>query len=262
MPSFKAQIRPYSKQDSKTNIKIRISHNKKVRYIKTPYNILPEDFDNVTGRVRKSYLNADDMNVELKILELKYEKKALNLGGRIEYMNMNKLIKYLRSGGEDLDFFSYTELYLKEYSKIHSFKYLESINNSINNIRKFYGDNRLYFTQITNSWLKQYQNYFKEKGLAQNSIAIDITTIRTIFNHAINNDYVSLELYPFRKFRIVRSETAHRDLSLEDFRKILRCQSEASDIFMLSFCLIGINYKDLLFAIRELQTRAKFVPVI
>ena len=246
MPSFKAQIRPYKKRDSKTNIKIRISHNGKVRYIKTCYDIEPKFFDNNSGRVKNKYANASYLNSELRKLEIKYERRALQLSERIFTLDINNLVKYLKIEGEGLNFFEYSVVYLKEHEKIHSFKYRESAENTLNNVRKFSGD--LCFQDITVGWLARYQNYFKERRLSQNSIAIDLTNIRTIFNHAINNNFVSLELYPFRKFRIKRVETPHRDLSIEDFRKLIRTQNVTTDIFLLSFYLIGINYKDLLFA--------------
>ena len=71
------------------------------------------------------------------------------------------------------------------------------------------------------------------------------------FNGAINDEVCDPSLYPFRKFKIKKEKTIHRNLSIEDIKKIrdtnLTGIPELSrDIFMLSFYLVGINLKDLM----------------
>ena len=52
MTSFKAQIRLNQlNKAGESNIKIRVSHCGKVRYIKTSYNVMPDHFDNDQGKV-------------------------------------------------------------------------------------------------------------------------------------------------------------------------------------------------------------------
>ncbi|MEI6554746.1 MAG: site-specific integrase [Paludibacter sp.] len=126
-------------------------------------------------------------------------------------------------------------------------KYQETYNR-INELKK----TELYFEDINKKWLENFVKKLEARGNAVNTIAINLRNIRHVYNSAIDDDIVSLELYPFRKFKIEKEETAHRDMLLRDFRAVrnftgTEIQNWARDVFMLSFYLIGINMKDLFF---------------
>jgi integrase len=75
--------------------------------------------------------------------------------------------------------------------------------------------------------------------------------IRAVFNDAINEDRVSLNLYPFRKFKIKKEMTQKRAITLEQLKEfrdfhVQKYQEKYRDLFMLTFYLIGINPTDLL----------------
>lgn len=110
----------------------------------------------------------------------------------------------------------------------------------------------IFFEDINKKWLENFTKHLEKRGNSVNTIAINMRNIRHVYNSAIDNDIISLEYYPFRKFKIEKEETAHRDMSLRDFKKVMnfngsQVQNWARDVFMLSFYLIGINMKDLFF---------------
>lgn len=110
----------------------------------------------------------------------------------------------------------------------------------------------LYFEDIDKKWLENFVSKLEDRGSSVNTIAIHLRNVRHVYNSAIDDDIVSLDLYPFRKFKIEKEETIHRDMPLRDFKKVIdfndtKVQNWARDVFMLSFYLIGINMKDLFF---------------
>lgn len=73
-----------------------------------------------------------------------------------------------------------------------------------------------------------------------NDIRICLNNIKAIFNHAIDNNIIRQEFYPFRKFQIKKEKTGYRDLTMDEMRKpqygpYTKAQQKAFDIFMLSF---------------------------
>lgn len=87
-------------------------------------------------------------------------------------------------------------------------------------------------------------------GLSANTISMYLRVIRSIFNKAIDEEIVPLDLYPFRKFKIPKYEPAKRNLSPLHILRIANCElsgaeEKARDVFMLSFYLIGMNLADL-----------------
>lgn len=107
------------------------------------------------------------------------------------------------------------------------------------------------FTQITVSWLREFEQSMKQAGLSINSINIHMRNLRAVVNDAINEDKISQALYPFRKFKLKTEKTVRRALSVEQLQMLrdYPCephQERYRDIFMLIFYLIGINIGDLL----------------
>ncbi len=105
------------------------------------------------------------------------------------------------------------------------------------------------FEDIDYRYLTAFQNDLLQRGIGVNTIAIYLRTIRAIFNKAINEDIT--ENYPFKKFKIMHRPTRSRSLTTEELRQIAnyRCSGVTEfnrDLFLLSFCLIGINFADLL----------------
>ena len=81
-----------------------------------------------------------------------------------------------------------------------------------------------------------------------NSAKTVFSKIKAAFNYSINHEYTTN--YPFRNIKIKSEQTKKRSLTVDEIRKIRDFKegnlSVYSDIFMLQFYLIGINFKDLI----------------
>lgn len=127
------------------------------------------------------------------------------------------------------------EIYKSTYSRISHFCDIETLN----------------ISNINNSWLNSFDTFLKGLSLKTNARSIHLRNIRAIFNYAIDNEFISISDYPFRRFKIKSEKTIKRALSVENLVKLRDYPCEAHqeryrDIFMLIFYLIGINIKDLL----------------
>lgn len=110
------------------------------------------------------------------------------------------------------------------------------------------------FESMDLAWLQRFEKSMKDAGMKTNALAINIRNVRAIFNYAIDNEITTL--YPFRKFKIKKEETAKRSLTVEQVALLrdYHCedyQKRYRDIFMLMLYLIGINAVDL-FNLKEL----------
>ena len=97
-------------------------------------------------------------------------------------------------------------------------------------------------------WLRRFEKWMKDSGMKINAYALHLRNIRAVFNYAIDEEITTM--YPFRKFKIKKEETAKRCLTPEQVA-LLRdydCeehQKRYRDIFMLMLYLVGINAVDL-----------------
>lgn len=106
------------------------------------------------------------------------------------------------------------------------------------------------FSDVTLSWLRLFDSHMA-KTCETNTRAIHMRNIRAVFNNAINEDLVSQNSYPFRKFKIKKEATIKRSLTVDQIRTLRDYpvqphQERYRDLFMLIFYLIGINIVDLL----------------
>jgi len=123
---------------------------------------------------------------------------------------------------------------------------------AVTSIAKYSGKKQLKFEDINYVFLEKYNADMLAKGLKVNSIAAYLRSIRAIYNKAIKSDIVSADKYPFTKFKIETEDTPSRKLTIEELQALFSCKVEEGtsswhyrNYFILSFCLIGINFADL-----------------
>jgi integrase/recombinase XerD len=116
---------------------------------------------------------------------------------------------------------------------------------------RFRGEVR--FTDVTVSYLYQYEQWTKQGGMAKVTQGIYLLNLRAIFNEAIADGIISKEkCYPFgrRKYQIPTGRNIKKALKLEQIEKIYyyepACENERRAKAFWLFCYFGngINPKD------------------
>lgn len=187
----------------------------------------------------------------------------------------NLLTELEKKGKDDISPARFKELYLndrsytaetfnqyfKDFISNKTGRTAEIYQTTINKIEKFFGKN-IYFDDITLSWLESFDKKMQKEniknkkgdiiktGLEINARAIHFRNIRAVFNNAIDNEIINLDIYPFRKFKIKKEKTRKRALTLDHIRLLFDYEGKehlnwARDVSKLIFFLIGINVKDL-----------------
>lgn len=91
--------------------------------------------------------------------------------------------------------------------------------------------------------------FLDKEGVSPNTQRQYLSRLRHVLNVAYDDELITHD--PFRRFRLPRyQETKKRALDIEDFQRIVRYKGRASamkarDLFLLSFCFIGMNPRDL-----------------
>jgi integrase/recombinase XerD len=149
---------------------------------------------------------------------------------------------------------------IKNMVKAHKAGNSMAYKDAINSIIKYSGKEDLKFEEISYKLLDNYNTDMlagtlkkDSKGIKKNSIAAYMRSIRAIYNKAIKAEIVDAKFYPFSKFTIQTEETISRALTLQEIKKIVNYDLKPftaiwhnRNYFILSFCLIGINFADLL----------------
>jgi hypothetical protein len=231
-------------------VKLRFTSGTKSAYVAMSMFALPEEWDENTyfslknKETREKYRRHN--SVLMKVLERAEEllynltKKGVHNIQPVKFKDLFLLkekqipgfLQYFaefkdKQVGKTRDIYSYTLSKLQQYAPAN-----------------------LFFEDINPSWLQGFEKFLQKKGNAINTISMDFRNIRAVFNHAIDNQQLDLQYYPFRSFKIKTEETEHRAISVDELRNVFAfegTQSEnwARDVALLMFLLIGINAVDL-----------------
>lgn len=104
------------------------------------------------------------------------------------------------------------------------------------------------FEDITVRWLEDFDRFMARTSPSRNARNIHFRNLRCVFNRAIDDELT--HCYPFRRFKLRPEPTVKRAMSVEEIRKIATAplpewQEQYRDMWVLMFCLIGINVADL-----------------
>lgn len=245
-------------------VKILLSDKGKRKYISLGIYADINDFDEASGLLTSSDRKTQRENIQDNnlIIAARTQINDLIIACRKENRPVTpdtiaNIYKKLNTASDEE---SYTfNSYFRKVIESKKGRTIELYKNTLNKIEKYY-PTTLQFEDIDKAWLKSFiQKMRKEKfrrkdtiqiGLSLSAQSINLRNIRAVFNEAIDDKIVSLDLYPFRKFTIEKEEVKHRAITVEELRKVFtfsgtKSENWARDVSMLIFYLIGINTVDL-----------------
>ena len=148
------------------------------------------------------------------------------------------------------DFTSFAAKFIEECKAM---KTKEAYTLTIKKLKEYTSKQHIEFHEITHQFLRNFDNFLLKSNSRINTRSIHFRNIRAIFNRAIDDDVISQDLYPFRKFKIKNEEKEKVSLSPERIKMLYEYEFKteglrmARDYWMLSFFLCGINPVDLFF---------------
>ena len=247
------------KKNGKYPLKLRLQFKGKQIYFATGIDIAAENFKNgsIVGIDRRyqSVVFAKKLRFDTMLLDL----ERCN---RIREFEHKELKSYLENDGIELKeqrdglfFKPYLLNFIEKYSN-------QSTKNTYLDMQRkvstFCDIDELTFENINVAWLKDFDIFMEKGEIKTNTRAIYMRNIRTMYNDAIDRELLSLDMYPFRRFKIKQAQTKHRDMPIDDLKKLIYYDTSKMpvmqryiDFFLLSFYLCGLNMKDILFLTKE-----------
>lgn len=138
---------------------------------------------------------------------------------------------------------------LKKENRIGTMRYYRDC---LASIEKF-TTKEVAYEDITEEWLKKFENFMLKRGLSYSSIGMRMRGIRTELNAAKKKGYIKDFRYPFGKgkYEIPTAEGVKKALTLENIARIVKYDdgnettSRYRDIWFFIYLCNGINVADL-----------------
>lgn len=221
--------------------------SRKKMYFSTKVYLKPEQWD-AKRRMVKNHPNANGLNrmlyehiasIEQAELVLWQQGKPLSLG-----LLKNSIEKPETNNRSFISFYKdeVASSTLKESTKLNHLSTLELLQEFKKNV---------FFTDLTFDFVSSFDSYLQSKGYHLNTIAKHMKHLKRFINVAINKEYMDIQKYAFRKYKIKTIEGGHTHLSPEELQKLELVQLEekfeklqkTKDAFLFC-CYAGLRYSD------------------
>ena len=221
--------------------------NRKKMYFSTKIYLKPEQWD-AKRKMVKNHPNANVLNRMLYENIAAIEQTELGLWQQGKSISLdllkNSIDKPLSNGRSFLTFFKeeIANSSLKESTRQNHLSTLELL-------QEF--KKEVLFTDLTFEFVSSFDNYLQSKGYHLNTIAKHMKHLKRYINVAINEEYMDIQKYAFRKYKIKSIEGSHTHLAPEELHKFENLQligrytrlQKTKDAFLFC-CYAGLRYSD------------------
>lgn len=221
--------------------------NRKKMYFSTQIYLKPEQWD-AKRKMVKNHPNANVLNRMLYENIAAIEQTELGLWQQGKSISLdllkNSIDKPLSNGRSFLTFFKeeIANSSLKESTRQNHLSTLELL-------QEF--KKEVLFTDLTFEFVSSFDNYLQSKGYHLNTIAKHMKHLKRYINVAINKEYMDIQKYAFRKYKIKSIEGSHTHLAPEELHKFENLQltgrytrlQKTKDAFLFC-CYAGLRYSD------------------
>jgi len=239
-------------------IKLRVYFNGLAKHYRTGIDVSKDEFFNAyqSQKTRKEYR---DLKIQLQAIE----SNAVTIADGIKPFSFEIFERHLNGKKSDArNVYSYYLNYIAQLKKEGREGTASNYELSFKSLYEFWTGERndsfdkvISFTVITPDFLSQYEKWMQEKGRGLTTVGIYLRPLRSIFNIALQEGDITLDIYPFgkRKYQIPAGRSVKKALSKEDLKILFTCnlpddsfQAKARDFWFFSYQCNGMNIKDIL----------------
>jgi integrase len=261
MTTFKTVIYTHhQKQDGSYNIKIRVTHNRRNKYISTIYFVYKDDLTRSLKLKNQFYIN------ETNNLIHKYRKICDSFGERLKTMTIEQIVDALHENnlGFRLDFIEYGKQIAEKLKSEGRIGTADNYITALNNLMKYTNRKSINISEISVKLITDWIEWIKKQTKGERACSLYPGIIRAIYNRArleFNDEdanVIRIPTYPFKRVKLPAIPvTRKRALDAEHIRRIVALDYDkttrsktnrynlAKDVFILSFGLVGMNAVDL-----------------
>lgn len=252
MATFKIIAR-FQRTDGFWPVYIRVTHNRKVKYLKTDKIVETKSVD------KKNHEVKDPFVLEACTVKIAHFADMLNKQP-IRSWSVDDVIAYLESGTADVCFSDYARQYHANLYNNGQERNARNYELAYQHLERYAGSNKVMFTQLTskfiNGWIKSLATTARAKEMYP-------VCVRQIFKHGLLdfNDYdngiMRITTNPWLKVKIPKSDTPEkRAITMEECRAFFAAPLPPSDrtkplaelghdVAMMVLCLAGMNTVDI-----------------
>ncbi len=257
MASLKIVLRTnYTKKDGTCPLAIRITKDRKTRFIFTGKYLLPKNWDKNQSRVKKSHSNSSQLNNYLLKRLSEANAVALEIETKDEASSTKEIKQKVQSKKNTVSFYQSANIRIQQKFDAEVFSVARAEQSILNNIQKFHKKENLSFEEITTGFISKFKVFCKSQmGQSTRTITNQLIFIRTLFNIAMKDGLVDIKHYPFagEKEKIRLTSGNKIGLTSEEIERVEVLELEkgfsawhSKNIWLFAYYFAGMRISDVL----------------
>ncbi len=237
---------------------LRISQNKTRKYISLGISSSADLWDFKKNIPKRHHPHKTQLETIIAQTIINYRTKLFDLVSEQKAVSPHELRQAVQTGTrknkDTCKLFPFFDQVINKFLEIGKVGNANVYKDTRNSLKRFNHSNDLLFSQIDQTFLANYEHFLRKSGLVENTMARYLSTLRAIFNKAIQEKLINPKYYPFKEFNISKFNTAtkKRAITKEEIKKIesldidpVSSLYESRHYFLFSYYGQGINFKDI-----------------
>jgi integrase/recombinase XerD len=264
--------RVHPKKNFTLPVRLRLYQERNYKEHSLGFAVPKNDWNEQLQQVLPSNENHLAYNTKISSIKSKVQKFLLFNEDRESIITPEEVIKHINQKETKHTVKTKPDIFI--YGKEHVAKLEASgnIGNSISyscalsKLKSYTKRDKLTFEEVTYSFIERFNAAMLGEGMSINGISNYLRTIRALFNKAIKDGTLEAKFYPFSSFKIKTERTISRTLTRPEMAKIASLKLPPNspmwhqkNLFLLSYCFIGINLADLLTLTKESMINGRIV---
>lgn len=232
---------------------LRFTHNRETRLVSLGISVHPDYWNESEQSIDENYPNSRELQFEINTRLKEYDHKIKRLQLLDVEVNFNTLLG--RRSVNQCSVSEYFDLQIMRFEDADKYGSASKYKVTKALLNKFCPSVK--FGEIDLTFLQNFAMFLHKRGNQNNSIATKMSVLKAVYNNALKEKLFISSNNPFADFKVGRywKPTRKRAIMKQDVLKLQALDlpddkavyslSFARDIFLFSYFVAGINFKDI-----------------
>ncbi|NRB50580.1 MAG: site-specific integrase [Saprospiraceae bacterium] len=235
-------------KDGTALVQVYAYQNGKSKYFSTDVWVEPKYWDDSQKSISPAHPNSHILNNRIRDKKTALESYELKMLNRYGYFHIDRLVDHQKKKVSFQSFNKFYRIHLEEAPIRKGAK--KNQRTTLNKLCAFRRE--IFFEDLTYNLITSFDKFLRQQGLGVNTINKHHRNLKKYIKIAIREDYLDINLDPYKKFK-PSSEEPHRIfLTQEELNRIEQLEFTDSEKslgrirdFFLAACWTGLRFSDL-----------------
>lgn len=238
----------------------QVIHSRRKKLLYTGFRLKEEAFNEVEEKIvdgMDATLTATDitkMNRELRKMKNMIHTRIRQLERTTESFTVEDVLAQFAHANVRQQFYilRYIDTQIERKKKLKKEGTAAAYKSTRSSLTKFLGGSDIRMSEIDLRFIRRYEDFLYNNGVAENTVSYYLRNFRTLYNQAVVDGYHPHGEYPFAKAQTRPAKTVKRALSREDLQTMANLKLEdapelkfARDLYLFSFYAQGMAFVDI-----------------